>query len=119
MVMKQQLSILYRGMSGTLGNKVYYQLRGFTYVRKRPGYKYNDHPGPRQAATHNNFREAHLFAKSIIADRMLKAQYAAKAKPGCTAYVTALSEYLRRLKKEAVEVEALRCAPCIVTWLNG
>ena len=114
--MKQQLSILYSGMSGTLGDKVYYERRGATHVRQRPRYTYNDHPGPKQATTHDNFRAANLFAKSVVANPMLKALYAAKAKPGSNAYLTAVSEYLRSCVKENVAVGELRCSPCVVKW---
>ncbi len=85
---------LWEGGSGKLLGKVYYKRNGQTFARKAPG-SYNKIPTPKQAAARERFMAANQFAKTIIADPVLKAQYAARANRGGSAYSTAVSEFLR------------------------
>ena len=86
---------LSEGLSGKFGKKVYYQLRGKTFVRKAPKVGYNKTATEKQAVVRARFTEAQHFAKSVISDPFLKALYEKKAKNGCSAYNQAISEFLR------------------------
>ncbi len=83
------------GLSGKFGKKVYYQLHGKTFVRKAPKTGYNKTATEKQAVARARFTEAQQFAKSVISDPVLKVLYKKKAKTGCSAYNTAISEFLR------------------------
>ncbi|MEO8769131.1 MAG: hypothetical protein ABI402_03580 [Ferruginibacter sp.] len=81
------------GLSGKIGDEVYYKRNGKTFVRKAPG-SYNKIPSRKQAIERERFKQAHLFALSVINDPALKAAYNIKAKGLSTAYIAAVSEFL-------------------------
>ena len=83
------------GLSGKFGKKIYYQLHGKTFVRKAPKTGYNKVATEKQAVVRERFKEAYLFARSVISDPVLKALYEKRAKKGCSAYNTAISEFLK------------------------
>lgn len=81
------------GASGKIGKKVFYQRSGQVMVRKAPG-SYNVIPTEKQATGREKFIAAVSFAKSIIADPVLKALYTQKADGKRTAYAQAVSEFM-------------------------
>jgi hypothetical protein len=87
-------NIITAGLSGKMGDLVFYQLGGKTFARKAPG-SYNKIATPQQAPGRERFQKAMEFAKSVIADPLLKAAYQARSKPPRNAYLTAISEYMR------------------------
>lgn len=86
-------NFLSEGTSGKIGDVVFYQRYGKTFMRKAPG-SYNKVATARQAMARARFVEAHKFAQGIINDPVLKAAYHKKAKGHCYAYNKAISEYL-------------------------
>ena len=80
--------------SGKVGDMVYYNRWGKTYMRKRPG-GYDKTATEKQAQARERFIAAHQFAQAVIADPLLKALYLQKAKGKCSAYSKAVSEYMR------------------------
>ena len=90
---KRDTSILYHGMSGRIGNLVFYQKNGNTFVRPRPSKSKNP-PTPARLRKQEKFKRAHAFAHNVINDPELKAVYDARAKPGSCAYLTAVSEFM-------------------------
>ena len=71
--------------SGRIGDMVYYNRWGKTYMRKRPG-GYDKTATEKQALARERFIAAHQFAQAVIADPVLKALYPQKARGKCSAY---------------------------------
>ena len=95
-----------QGASGIVGKTlIFRQMKnGTTVIAMRP--KPRTKPiTPAEAATHQRFKEAAHIAKQRIQNPILKAQYLAKAKPGQSAYLVALTEYLNtpKTKQETLE----------------
>jgi len=90
---------LMQGASGIIGKTlIFRQMKnGTTVIAMRP--KPRTKPiTPAEAATHQRFKEAAHKAKKRAQDPILRAQYLAKAKPGQSAYLVALTEYLNTPK---------------------
>lgn len=85
-----------QGGSGKLGNKVYYQLNGKTFVRKAAG-SYNKIPTPKQAAARERFAAAQQLAVQAMKDPLLKTKFEALAMGKCTAYAKAISVFLSEM----------------------
>lgn len=85
---------LWEGGSGKLLGKVYYKRNGQTFARKAPG-SYNKIPTQKQAAARERFMAANQFAKSILADPVLKALYEQNLGSHISAYSKAVSEYMK------------------------
>jgi len=88
-----------QGVSGIIGKTlIFRQMKnGTTVIAMRP--KPRTKPiTPAEAATHQRFKEAAHIAKKRSQDPILRAQYLAKAKPGQSAYLVALTEYLNTPK---------------------
>jgi len=95
-----------QGVSGKIGKTlIFRQMKnGTTVIAMRP--KPRTKPiTPAEAATHQRFKEAALIAKKRSQDPILRAQYLTKAKPGQSAYLVALTEYLNtpKTKQETLE----------------
>ena len=95
-----------QGVSGKIGKTlIFRQMKnGTTVIAMRP--KPRTKPiTPAEAATHQRFKEAAHIAKKRAQDPILRAQYLAKAKPGQSAYLVALTEYLNtpKTKQETLE----------------
>ncbi len=95
-----------QGVSGKIGKTlIFRQMKnGTTVIAMRP--KPRTKPiTPAEAATHQRFKEAAHIAKKRSQDPILRAQYLAKAKPGQSAYLVALTEYLNtpKTKQETLE----------------
>ena len=116
-------NIVMQGCSGRFENMVFYQRNENTFIRKAQR-DYDKTPSAKQSVSRNDFREAHLFARAVIADPVRKAEYAKKGKrKGWSAYTAALSEYLRMLKQSR-EVEANKAQddnaePVSATWTGA
>lgn len=82
-----------KGFSGKVGDIIIYNRFGNTYARKAPG-SYNKIPTAKQAAARERFIAAHEFAKSIIANPVLKSLYALDLGTHTTVYSKAVSDYL-------------------------
>jgi len=94
--MKQKRNSIMQGASGAFGKELVFRQRGGKTVISRPASIKPGPPSPQQKVLRDKFREAHLFAKTVIADPALKAIYQAKAKPGATAYNAAISEFMKQ-----------------------
>jgi len=82
-----------KGFSGKVGDIIIYNRFGKTYARKAPG-SYNKIPTEKQAAARERFIAAHEFAKSIIADPVLKSLYLLDLGNHTSVYSKAISDYL-------------------------
>jgi len=92
-------NVVMQGVSGIIGKiLIFRQMKnGTTVIAMRP--KPRTKPiTPAEAATHQRFKEAAHIAKKRSQDPILRAQYLAKAKPGQSAYLVALTEYLNAPK---------------------
>jgi hypothetical protein len=91
-----------QGASGTVGQFVYRQIHGKTFVsaKAKPN---KSTPSAAKQATRTNFRDATVYSKECMKNPSLKAQYWAMAKelnlPN--AYTAAVTDYMRRLKSLA------------------
>lgn len=94
-----------KGVSGMLGDVVVYrQFRGTTVMSNRP--KKPKVLTPHQQATKSRFLLAVAFAKTQIADPILKAKY--QPGPGgefTSAYIAAIADYLRRRKQDDIVLQ--------------
>jgi hypothetical protein len=84
------------GASGKLGNLVYRQMNGKTIVQCAPvrTAPYNE----AQKKQQGRFKEAMAYARTLLADPKVKAEYTARAKArhaGLNAFNLAVSEYLK------------------------
>ena len=92
--MRIDLPVYMQGLSGRLGNVVFYTRYGKTFMRKAPR-SYNKIPTAKQAAARAHFMAAHQFAQSIIANPALKSLYEQGLGTHISAYSKAVSEYMR------------------------
>lgn len=84
----------WKGSSGSFRKQIVYRTRGGkTYVSKYPDMS-NVVPSPEQLKQKSRFSRAVEFAKIIIADPVLKANY--KTPKGRSVYHTAISDYLEK-----------------------
>jgi hypothetical protein len=83
------------GLTGKMDGMVFYQVRGKTFIRKAPQTGYNKIPTEKQAANRELFIAAQLFAQSVVRDPALKAAYAKKGGGRHSAYIQALSDFMR------------------------
>lgn len=89
---------LVMGSSGRFGNQLVYRQRGGkTIIARRP--KKKSVPATAlQLEIQELFAEAVLYAKTVITDEVKKAIYQAKVKTNQSAYLLALSDFLRAPK---------------------
>lgn len=88
-------NIITHGLSGKFGR--------YSYFRQRNGRTHfcrieNPYTGPlsdKQVASNNKFRQAHLFAQSVIGNPARKASYARRARKGRSAYNEAISDAMQ------------------------
>lgn len=82
------------GASGRLGNTLVFRKRGnVTIMATRPSVGERV-PSEDQMAQRLLFAEASFYAKNVLGDPMLKAEYQAKARGGQSAYNIAFKDYL-------------------------
>lgn len=86
-------NVVTEGLSGKLSNIVFRNVGGKTVVAVKPDTsKRKDSEA--QKKHKRRFRAATIYAKNATQDPILKEEYAAKAKPGQTAYNVALADFL-------------------------
>lgn len=86
---------LVMGSSGRFGKRLVYRQRGGkTIIAGRPARKKNPNTA-RQREIRELFAEGVLYAKSAIADEVIKAAYQAKASGNQTAFNLALSDFCK------------------------
>lgn len=83
-----------RGASGALGKELVFKQRAGKTVICLPSKPPKDPPTACQQMTRTKFREAVLYAKTALADPLIKASCAARAKAGQTATNVAVADYL-------------------------
>ncbi|SKB86478.1 hypothetical protein [Daejeonella lutea] len=84
---------LIKGSSGRFGDQlVYRQRNGKTIIARRP-VKRNTPPSVIQQELREQFSEAVLYAKAVIANEAKKAIYQGKATPYYSAYLLALTDF--------------------------
>lgn len=98
--MKQENNSIMRGASGALGKELIFRQRAGKTIISLPPAPRPDAPTEKQLAIRDRFREAVRYAKKVIADPALKAIYQAKAKPGSSAFNTAITERLQAFSTE-------------------
>lgn len=86
------------GLSGKLGNSVYYQLRGKTFIRKAPVTGYNKVATEKQAVARERFKAAQQYALLVLSDPGWKAMYEKMANKKRTAYLQAMSDWFKNNK---------------------
>ncbi len=94
--MKSRDNFATEGLSGTYKQVVFRQLFGKTVLGKRP--KRTKASTASQNAITTAFKEAAMYAKSILIDPLIKAAYKLKAKPGQSAFNIAEPIILKRRK---------------------
>jgi hypothetical protein len=90
------LQWLLQGWSGRIQNHVFYQRNGKTLIRKASAKGYNKKPTEAQASMRHLFIRATAFAKIVINNPQLKAEYQARAVPPQSAYNYAVSAYMKQ-----------------------
>lgn len=93
--MKQKNNSIMRGISGALGKELIFRQRAGQTIVSLPPAPRADAPTEKQMAVRDRFRKAVRYARAVIADPTLKAIYQARAKPGSSAFNTAITEYLQ------------------------
>ena len=83
---------LTKGLSGRFGQIVFRQRHGKTFISKMP-CKRKTGPSALESAAREHFKNATIYARSVLADASLKQEYAARAKPGQSAYNVAVAEF--------------------------
>lgn len=84
-----------RGASGALGNELVFRQRAGKTVISLPPAPREDNPTEIQEGFRTRFREAIAYGRSVIADPLKKAAYAAKAGAGLSAYNVAFVDYFK------------------------
>lgn len=83
------------GASGRIGEMLVFRQRGNkTFISKRPRRK-ETFDTPKQSAVKERFKEAVVYAKSVLLDPDLKAEYEARTSGNQTAYNMALCDYFK------------------------
>jgi hypothetical protein len=101
MAQKIKMDSIFDGLSGKVGNVVFYQTRtSKTMIRSMPTIK--SKPTQRQKSHHNRFSMASAYAKHVLENPEIQAFYQKNAKPGMTAYNAAVADYLCRPTVEQI-----------------
>src|SRR5664280_143143 len=88
-------NVMTRQMHGKFGNQVVYKTRdGRSYAANMPK-RNNNAPGVNQLSVRDRFRMAAQYAKKVISDPVRMEEYQAKATASKSAYVIAVSDYLK------------------------
>jgi hypothetical protein len=104
-------NVLTRGLSGKLGNLVVFRNKGTkTIVSMAPGHR----EVPQTTAQnlhHQKFREAVMYAKSVLADPGMKQKYQSAAKDGETAFNVAVADFIKLPVIEEIDPAAYTGQP--------
>ena len=87
-------NIIFKGITGKLGNLIFFQRNGQTVVRNAPGKK-NTKATVAQQANNEKFKAAAQYAKNIRFDSKVWKKYEAMAlaSPGKSAYNVAIADF--------------------------
>jgi len=86
---------LTKNYSGIFGNQVLLKNRGGRSVMTIPPYRTSKEPTPGQIAVRKRFFDAVSYARTVLQDPEMLAAYTAKAEKGTSAYIVALTDFLR------------------------
>lgn len=86
-------NIATHGLSGKVGQFVFRQKDGRTFVSQTP--RAQGPPSEAQLDLRSRFKQAVLYAKAAVADAAMKLFYASKAKNGRTAYNVAFGDFFK------------------------
>jgi hypothetical protein len=101
---KVEKNVLTRGLSGKLGNQVVFRNRGAnTLMAVAPGRRTKP-PTDAQLEQQQRFREAVIYAKSVMADPVLNGEYVNAAKPEESSFNLAVADFLKG--PEIIEVDS-------------
>lgn len=90
---KSNNNVITHGLSGKIGDMlVFTQRNGKTIVGKLPD-KSHVEQSDKQKAVNKRFQEAVIYAKVVVADAALKAEYESKAGDGKSAYNVAIADF--------------------------
>jgi len=100
---KSKENVITKTYSGKFGNQVVFRNRDGQSILAKPPKKPTGDPTKTQLETRNNFLNASQWAKSILTDPVLGPVYKAKASKGKSAYVLAVTDFLRRPVIDAID----------------
>ena len=99
-------NVVIHGMSGKLGGLVVFRQRfGKTLLTTAPGTRTKEQSAAQQEIT-NRFQKAVVYAKSVLADPAVKAEYKAAAGEGRSAYNLAIADFFNSPSILNVDVSA-------------
>jgi len=97
-------NIVTEGLSGKLGNNIVFRNRGGkTVVAVKPDVS-NRETTEAQKYNQGRFRRANQYAKTALKDPIAYEQYAARTKPGQSAYNVAMADFMHAPDIEAVDL---------------
>ena len=91
-------NLLLKNISGHIGKELVIKQYGNKTVIARYPNMPKHKPSKIKTVYENRFKDAIIYAKAILADKVLKAKYEAKLQPGQRVYNYAISEYLLEAK---------------------
>jgi len=96
-------NIVTHGLSGKVGDiLVFSQRGGKTIVGKVPAH--SQAVTDKQLAVQSKFQQAVIYAQASLGDNALKAEYAAQAKKGLTAYNVAVADFFNAPDIQSVDL---------------
>lgn len=101
---KSKDNMVMQGASGRIGRNLVFRQRGdVTIIAKAPRIKENRVLTAKQQVVQNRFYDATQYAKSVMQDEDLKAEYARKAVKNQSAYNVAFKDYFDDPKLHRVD----------------
>lgn len=88
-------NVITRRLHGKFADQIVFRTRNGKSVTANCPSKPKGAPKPGQLQTRDRFRNAATWARKILTDPDMRAAYEAKADDGRTAYVVAMTDYLR------------------------
>ncbi|MGV8134119.1 MAG: hypothetical protein AB2L20_02805 [Mangrovibacterium sp.] len=95
------------GLMGQVGNFVFRRRRvdGKIFVSRHPGEQEAE-PTEAQLSVREKFQQAAIYGRAAVSNPETKAEYAAAAKPGQSAYNVAVADFFRAPDIEEVDLSA-------------
>jgi len=100
---KSKENVITKTYSGKFGNQLVFRNRYGQSIMAKPPKKHRGKPAETQLAVRRNFRKATQWAKDILTDPEMRAAYEARAGNGRTAYVMAVTDFLRPPTVDAID----------------
>src|SRR6478609_4725286 len=98
-------NIITHGLSGKLGDLLVFSQRGGKrIIKKAPKDRESQEFSPVQETHQKKFQQAILYAKGVIGNAPLKADYESKAHEGQTAYNVAVADFFHAPDIEHVDL---------------